>query len=209
MEKVRKARKTHEKQQNSLKSTTSTSKAFQIKTNSNGNSNNNKPITCYACGETGHKSIECKRNKESLKCTKCKRAGHKRKKTRMTPHVRIVDFHEFLFVFFVDCSSDDEVGEPVLWSKPCYVRVLPRASMLFIYAVRGCPRCCLCCRRSWRLIVIGYLLMNSASMMSRQVSSSSISSSYVIMGVSPYAVTEMWLLRLGSRHMWRYPICSW
>ena len=74
MEKVRKAANTHEKQQNSLKSTASTSKAFQIKTNSNGNSN--KPITCYACGETDHKSIECKRNKESLKCTKCKRTGH-------------------------------------------------------------------------------------------------------------------------------------
>ena len=110
MEKVRKAANTHEKQQNSLKSTASTSKAFQIKTNSNGNSN--KPITCYACGETDHKSIECKRNKESLKCTKCKRTGHlakicrskadsgattrrsdkartaqpgKRKRTRMTP----------------------------------------------------------------------------------------------------------------------------
>ena len=62
MEKVN----THEKQ-NSLKSTASTSKAFQIKTNNNGNGNSNKPITCYACGETGHKSIECKRNKEMLK----------------------------------------------------------------------------------------------------------------------------------------------
>ena len=75
MEKVRKATNTNEKQQNSLKSTTSTSKAFQIKTNSNGNCSSNKPITCYDCGETGHKSIECKRNKESLKCTKCKRTG--------------------------------------------------------------------------------------------------------------------------------------
>ena len=70
MEKVRKAANTHEKQQNSLKPTACTSKAFQIKSNSI------KPITCYACGETGHKSIECKRNKESLKCTKCKRTGH-------------------------------------------------------------------------------------------------------------------------------------
>ena len=33
-------------------------------------------ITCYACGEIGHKSVECKKNKESLKCTKCKRTGH-------------------------------------------------------------------------------------------------------------------------------------
>ena len=47
------------------------SRAYQIKTN-----NSNKTITCYACGETGHKSIECKMNKESLKCTKCKRTGH-------------------------------------------------------------------------------------------------------------------------------------
>ena len=71
MEKVRKAANTHEKQQNSLKPATSTSRAFQIKTNST-----NKTITCYACGETGHKSIGCKKNKESLKCTKCKRTGH-------------------------------------------------------------------------------------------------------------------------------------
>ena len=70
MEKVRKAANTYEKQQNSMKSTASTSKAFQIKTNINSNSN--KQITCYACGETGHKSIECKKNKETLKCTKCK-----------------------------------------------------------------------------------------------------------------------------------------
>ena len=71
MEKVRKAANTHQKQQNSLKPATSNSRAFQIKTNST-----NKTITCYACGETGYKSIECKRSKESLKCTKCKRAGH-------------------------------------------------------------------------------------------------------------------------------------
>ena len=57
-----------------MKSTASTSKAFQIKTNNNSNSN--KQITCYACGETGHKLIECKKNKETLKCTKCKRTGH-------------------------------------------------------------------------------------------------------------------------------------
>ena len=68
MEKVRKAANTHEKQQNSLKPATSTTRAYQIKTN-----NSNKTITCYACGETGHKSIDCKKNKESLKCTKCKR----------------------------------------------------------------------------------------------------------------------------------------
>ena len=42
MEKVRKAANTHKKQQNSLKPAANTSKAFQIKTNSN------KPITCYA-----------------------------------------------------------------------------------------------------------------------------------------------------------------
>ena len=78
MEKVRKAANTHKKQQNSLKLTANTSKAFQIKLNSN------KPITCYACGETGHKSIECKRNKESLKCTKCKRTGHLDKICRST-----------------------------------------------------------------------------------------------------------------------------
>ena len=61
MEKVRKAANTHKK--NILKSTTNTSKAFQIKTNSNGNSNSNsnKPITCYTCRETGHKSIEAAR----------------------------------------------------------------------------------------------------------------------------------------------------
>ena len=47
-----------------MKSTASTSKAFQIKTNNNSNSN--KPITCYTCGGTGHKSIECKKNKETL-----------------------------------------------------------------------------------------------------------------------------------------------
>ena len=71
MEKVRKAANTHEKEQNSLKPATSTSRAYQLKTNSSS-----KTITCYACGETGHKSIECKKNKESLKCTKCKRTGH-------------------------------------------------------------------------------------------------------------------------------------
>ena len=56
MEKVRKAANTHEKQQNSLKPAVNTSKAFQIKANSN--TSGNKPITCYVCGETGHKSIE-------------------------------------------------------------------------------------------------------------------------------------------------------
>ena len=71
MEKVRKAANTHEKQQKSLKPATSTTRAYQIKTN-----NSNKTIPCYACGETGHKSIDCKKNKESLKCTKCKRTGH-------------------------------------------------------------------------------------------------------------------------------------
>ena len=70
MEKVRKAANTHEKEQNSLKPAATTSKALQIKANST------KPITCYACGETGHKSIEYKKNKLSLKCTKCKRTGH-------------------------------------------------------------------------------------------------------------------------------------
>ena len=39
-------------------------------------SNNTKTLACYASGETGHKSIECKRNKDSLKCSKCKRTGH-------------------------------------------------------------------------------------------------------------------------------------
>ena len=53
-----------------MKSTPSTSRAYQIK------SNTNKTITCYACGENGHKSIECKKPKESLKCSKCKRTGH-------------------------------------------------------------------------------------------------------------------------------------
>ena len=71
MEKVRKAANAHEKEQNCLKPAISTSKAFQIKSNNTG-----KQITCYACGEIGHKSVECKKNKESLKCTKCKRTGH-------------------------------------------------------------------------------------------------------------------------------------
>ena len=71
MEKVRKAANTHEKHQNSMKTTPGTSRAFQLKTN-----NTNKTITCYACGENGHKSIECKKNKDSLKYTKCKRTGH-------------------------------------------------------------------------------------------------------------------------------------
>ena len=60
MEKVRKAANTHEKQQNSMKSAQSTYRAFQIKTNTN------KTITCYTCGVNGHKSIECKKNKDSL-----------------------------------------------------------------------------------------------------------------------------------------------
>ena len=51
MEKVRKAANTHEKQQNSLKPVAGTSRAFQIKSNSTS-----KTITCYACGEAGHKS---------------------------------------------------------------------------------------------------------------------------------------------------------
>ena len=54
-----------------MKTAPGTSRAFQIKTN-----NTNKTITCYACGENGHKSIECKKNKDSLKCTKSKRTGH-------------------------------------------------------------------------------------------------------------------------------------
>ena len=70
MEKVRKAANMHERQQNSLKATPSTSRAYQIKSNAS------KTITCYACGENGHKSIECKKAKESLKCSKCKRTGH-------------------------------------------------------------------------------------------------------------------------------------
>ena len=71
MEKVRKAANTHEKEQNCLKPAAITYRAFQIKSNNTG-----KPITCYACGEVGHKSVDCKKNKESLKCTKCKRTGH-------------------------------------------------------------------------------------------------------------------------------------
>ena len=79
MEKVRKVANTHEKEQNSFKNISSTSKALQIKTNST------KTIACYACGETGHKSIECKKNKEFLKCTKCKRTGHLAKIYRSKP----------------------------------------------------------------------------------------------------------------------------
>ena len=71
MEKIRKAANTDKKQQNSMKTTPGISCAFQLKTN-----NMNKTITCYACGENGHKSIECKKNKDSLKYTKCKRTGH-------------------------------------------------------------------------------------------------------------------------------------
>ena len=79
MEKVRKAANAHEKEQNSLKPTNTTSKAFQIKTNSS------KTITCYACGETGHRSIEVKNNKDSLKCSKCKCTGHMAKICRFKP----------------------------------------------------------------------------------------------------------------------------
>ena len=73
MEKVRKAANMHERQQNSMKSAPSTSRAYQIKSNSN------KTITCYACGENGHKSIECKKSKESLNCR------GKRSKIQATP----------------------------------------------------------------------------------------------------------------------------
>ena len=79
MEKVRKAANAHEREQNCLKPTNLTSKAFQIKMN------NLKTITCYACGETGHKSIECKMNKDTLKCTKCKCTGHLAKICRSKP----------------------------------------------------------------------------------------------------------------------------
>ena len=82
MEKVRKVANAHEKEQNSFKSTSSTSKAFQIK------SNNTKTLACYANGETGHKSIDCKKNKDSLKCTKCKRTGHEAKICRSKPDSR-------------------------------------------------------------------------------------------------------------------------
>ena len=58
MEKVRKVAKAHEKEQNIFKSTSSTSKAFQIKFN------DTKTLTCYACGVTRHKSIDCKKNKD-------------------------------------------------------------------------------------------------------------------------------------------------
>ena len=51
---------------------------------------------------------------------------------------------------------------------------LPSANMLLIYAVSGCLFCCSCCIRSCLLVVIGYRFINSASMMSRQVISSSI-----------------------------------
>ena len=47
MEKVRKAANTHEKQQNSMKSTPSTSRAYQIK------SNTNKTIHATPVGKTG------------------------------------------------------------------------------------------------------------------------------------------------------------
>ena len=79
MEKVRKVANAHEKEQNSFKSTSSTSKAFQIK------SNNTKTLTCYACGKTGHKSIDCKKNNDSLKCNKSKQTGHVAKICRSKP----------------------------------------------------------------------------------------------------------------------------
>ena len=47
-----------------------------------------KTLTYYTSGETGHKSKDFKKNKESLKCTKYKRTGHVTKICRSKPDSR-------------------------------------------------------------------------------------------------------------------------
>ena len=70
MTKIRKAANTYEKEANSNKSRSDTSKAYQVR------NQNNKEITCYVCGNKEHKSGECTLKRDGLKCNNCKRTGH-------------------------------------------------------------------------------------------------------------------------------------
>ena len=79
MTKIRKAANTYEKEANSNKSRSDTSKAYQVR------NQNNKEITCYVCGNKGHKSGECTLKRDGLKCNNCKRTGHLAKACQSKP----------------------------------------------------------------------------------------------------------------------------
>ena len=78
MTKIRKTANTYEKEANSNKAR-SESKAYQVKNQSN------KEITCFVCGNKGHKSGECTLKRDGLKCNNCKRTGHLAKACQSKP----------------------------------------------------------------------------------------------------------------------------
>ena len=77
MTKIRKAANAYEKEPNSAKLCTDTSKAYQIK-NSGGND-----VICFVCGNKGHGKCTLKR--DGRKCNNCKRTGHLAKACQSKP----------------------------------------------------------------------------------------------------------------------------
>ena len=72
MTKIRKAADTYEKEANSNKVRSDTSKAYQVRNQSN------KEIICYVCGNKGHKSGECSLKMVSSAATANARATSRR-----------------------------------------------------------------------------------------------------------------------------------
>ena len=79
MTKIRKAADAYEKEANSTKLCTNTSKAYQIKNSSS------KEVICFVCGNKGHKSGKCTLKRDNLKCSNCKRTGHLAKACQSKP----------------------------------------------------------------------------------------------------------------------------